>query len=272
MIGATALKRQFRDYRDIGGEYLNYQFGWKPFVNDLRAISEAIATSEKRLAQLKRDSGRLVRRRFEFPTVVSSTETHSYTGRRGYPSCCTHYYRDSPDLMITTHNYQRTWFSGAFTFHFELPDRQKERLAYQAQKARVLLGLDLTPSVVWNLSPWSWLADWVSNTGDILHNASAFGRDGLVLHHGYVMQHSAAVRAHTLKGVTARQTGPYAIREGYNATYHPQGDFTDTFTREVKLRRKATPFGFGLDTGAFTDRQWLILGALGLSKGPRSLT
>jgi len=39
----------------------------------------------------------------------------------------------------------------------------------------------------------------------------------------------------------------------------------------VKKRVKATPYGFGLDTDAFTPRQWAILGSLGISRGSRLL-
>jgi hypothetical protein len=46
------------------------------------------------------------------------------------------------------------------------------------------------------------------------------------------------------------------------------------FTRvmvEQKRRIKSTPFGFGLSPGSFTARQWSILAALGMTRGPRSL-
>jgi len=39
----------------------------------------------------------------------------------------------------------------------------------------------------------------------------------------------------------------------------------------VKQRSVATPFGFGLDPGAFSPKQWSIIAALGFSKAPRSL-
>lgn len=271
VVGAAALKNRFRDHRDIGGEYLNVQFGWMPLVRDLKSVSQAIVDSEKRLRQLKRDSGRLVRRRLDFPIESSVTHEHSYTGRRGIPVLAAHYYRDSPHRETTLTVNRRTWFSGAYTFHFEMSDKQADRLSNQAKRARILLGLDLTPSVLWNLTPWSWLADWVANTGDILHNASAFQKDGLVLHHGYIMSHTVAENQRTLHGITARRTGPLSIREGYNATYHPVGDVTDVFRRETKQRRRATPYGFGLNTEQFSARQWAILGALGLSRSPRSL-
>jgi hypothetical protein len=73
-VGAAALKNRFSDYRDIGGEYLNYQFGWAPIVSDLKSVASAISNSERILRQLERDSGKNVRRKFAFPPTLTITQ------------------------------------------------------------------------------------------------------------------------------------------------------------------------------------------------------
>jgi hypothetical protein len=113
--------------------------------------------------------------------------------------------------------------------------------------------VQLTPEVLWNLSPWSWAADWFANTGDVLHNISAFRDDGLVMPYAYIMRKRTHIVEQDLDGYTLRRLGP-------------QPGVSQRFTTTVKSRHKATPWGFGLNPLSFTVRQWAITTALGLSK------
>lgn len=257
-IGAAMLKNRFRDYRDVGGEYLNYEFGWKPIVNDLKKVARAIQDSERILSQLERDSGRNVRRKFQFPTVYTTAQTQA--AGRPYPALNTAVYTDQTKTEL--HSFmQRRWFSGCFTYHFERSGASRGRMQQAALNAGQLLGLELTPAVVWNLAPWSWLADWVTNAGDVMSNVSRFSQDGLVMRYGYVMEHTVQTRSISYEG------GSYYK---YPA-FLPMPRTSGVFEVETKVRRKATPYGFGLDTGGFDPRQWAILGALGISRGPTNL-
>jgi hypothetical protein len=165
------------------------------------------------------------------------------------------------DTRFTTTRFEkRQWFSGCFTFHFGLSDKNRGGLADQAKKARVLLGLDLTPEVVWNLAPWSWMVDWVTNAGDVFSNMSRFSNDDLAMRYGYVMSNAETYYNRSLQGISV------ANRVG--TKYKTDVSTSKTFS--TKLRLPATPFGFGLDTGGFSVRQWAILGALGISRGPNA--
>lgn len=263
VVGAAALKNKFRNSRDIGGEYLNVQFGWLPFVSELRDISAAIASQEKRFAQLMRDSGRLVRRRFDWPIEVVSSPVNTAAGYYPWPQLAGRRHYNVLGSAYSRHSVsKRRWFSGAYTFHFELPDKQHERLADQAKKARILLGLDLTPAVVWNLAPWSWLADWVTNTGDVLTNVSSFNRDDLVLRYGYIMEEVIRESVYGLNRVEFKD---------FEVVRSQVGSMEDKYTTTIKNRSKATPYGFGLNTSGFSPKQWSILGALGIARAPNVL-
>jgi hypothetical protein len=120
------------------------------------------------------------------------------------------------------------------------------------QEANKLLGTRLTPETLYELTPWSWAADWVSNLGDVAQNISSFGADGLVLHHGYIMERSTVSRTFEMKGVALKG--------------QPKYDLSQTYTTVVKQRVKATPYGFGLDVGSFSPHQVAIVAALGLSR------
>lgn len=252
MIGGALLKSRMRSAKEYGSEYLNYQFGWMPLVSDLKSAAKTIIDSEKLLLQLQRDSGRNVRRRFAFPeesyNLLSSTSTTPWPNPAGglFVSCPTHTWHRSVS---------KTWFSGAYTYHYDPGDLSEvSRIATQA---RLLYGIKLDPDVLWNLAPWSWLTDWVFNTGDILRNMSAFGQDELVLRYGYLMNNVRDTRKMT-HAFAKTHTGqrPYG---------HP---ISGTAYLETKQRIRATPYGFGSLLSSFTGGQWAILGALGISRLP----
>ncbi len=243
-------------------EFLNYQFGVKPILSDLQKFAEAGRTANKVLAQLKRDSGRLVRRRYNFPVdrivtapVVQSTNWYGAPGLRvATPNA----YSSGPGKLTKTREETYTyWFSGAYTYHYSDGDRAVEKIRAAEQRLAKLFGVRVTPELLWELTPWSWAADWFANTGDVIHNLSAFGNDSLVMRWGYIMCH-----------YTCRDT---YLAEGVSLKGNASGPLTQTFVTDVKKRVKATPYGFGLDTDAFTPRQWAILGALGISRGSRLL-
>lgn len=257
LIGATFLRNKAGFFRDLGSEYLNYQFGWKPFVADVKNAAKAIIEQEDILLQLERDSGRDVHRKRFLPAAISTDLVYN-TGI--YPSSL----GDSVAAMPTGYCYsvrdeRRQWFSGSYTYYFE--PNLKSEVSRIATEARLLYGLTLTPEVIWNIAPWSWLVDWVTNVGDVFHNVSAFQNDGLVLRYGYVMeQNSKKVIRHNRIG---------APIPGATSTYPSVS--RDAFMGLRKARRKATPYGFGLLESAFTTRQWSILGALGITRAPKRL-
>jgi hypothetical protein len=264
-VGASLLKSRFRDYREYGSEYLNYEFGWKPIAADLKSVARTMIESEKILDQLERDSGRNVRRKFAFPTANSTSESTGTSTRYaqviGLPTGTVIW--GTNNWSIRGAHERRRWFSGCYTYHFKRPTAHANSMRGAVQKARVLYGLDLTPEVVWNLAPWSWLADWVSNAGDVMTNMSRFSRDDLVMRYGYIMEHSKNVHVDTLNNISYSTSG---LRKTV-ASCSP----STTYTVETKQRYPATPFGFGLTESGFDASQWAILGALGISRGPRTL-
>lgn len=259
LIGRDLLKTKFKDYRKYGSEYLGYQFGWLPIVSDLQKFAQATIESEKILNQLERDSGKNVHRKFAFPEDVSTGD--SVTGQQYcyLPNglvLSTNQYDGAGTLTVNTEVKVKTWFSGCFTYHVNLGNTLPDRIARSAAEARKLYGIELTPETVWNLAPWSWAADWGSNIGDVLHNVSRFSQDGLVMRYGYIMQQK-----------TAKVT--YTLSRGGVLTGLSNADLSFTVTSQSKVRRKATPFGFGISMNGLSGRQLSILGALGIARGPR---
>jgi hypothetical protein len=68
-----------------GSHYLNIQFGWAPFLKDVRDLVKNAIESQKRLNQLARDNGKWVRRGGTIDQQHSTTSAIS-TGNFSSPS------------------------------------------------------------------------------------------------------------------------------------------------------------------------------------------
>lgn len=243
-VGSSLFKDRSKLARSAGSEYLNVEFGWKPMVADVKAFLKAVTDADDIMSQYRRDSGRKIRRRTAGP-VESSTST---TQGRFVVHPTNHSTLGFAQGVRVRTNERRQWFSGAFKYY--LPETASSTaLGDFALKARRLHGVELTPEVVWNLAPWSWAADWFGNTGDVMHNISALGRDGLVLLYGYSM----ASRTGTIRDVATLNKGP-----GYSLT-RVQRDTS-------KTRVPASPYGFEMGWEDLSPRQLAITAALGLTK------
>lgn len=260
LAGVSAWKDRTNLARAAGSEYLNKEFGWVPLASDIRDASYAAANAPEILASYERNSGKLVRRRMELPIETSETwsivqSSAPYFVRSDTDNTCiVDSSQPQGTVLQCDRTYKRTWFSGAFTYHLPLGWGSHYGLVDAAAKAGPLLGIELTPEVVWNATPWTWALDWVSNIGDCVSNISDMIVDGLVIKYGYVMEHYVSSRTYYYAG-----TGKYKPIGGVVVS-------PVTLFYETKRRRKASPFGFGLDWSGFTPRQLAITVALGLTR------
>jgi hypothetical protein len=258
-IGALRNAEESVAHKHVADEFLNWNFGWVPFIGDVKDLSKGIVHADRIIDQYTRDSGKLVRRRYGFPVEESHDTTVIATGVNPFysPSSSVLYDLSLPasgKVVRTHYKYRRVWFSGGFTYY--IPPRggsQRDEMARQIILAKQTLGLRLTPDAVWNLAPWSWLIDWFSNAGDVLRNLSSWILDNQVLRYGYVMEHTISQYRYTFVGPTTFQSGS-AVPVDVIAT------------SESKIRRKATPYGFGVQYEGLSFLQKAILTALGISR------
>jgi hypothetical protein len=151
---------------------------------------------------------------------------------------------------------QERWFSGAFTYYLPTGYDSRVALAKLARQAQYLLGANLSPDVLWELTPWSWAVDWFANAGDVIHNISRFASGGLVMPYGYMMEHTIITDTYRFVGNT-----------GFSSPFDKLPP--TVLVTETKKRVKANPFGFGVSWNSLSGFQYSILAALGLSKGRR---
>jgi len=268
-VGSTLLNRT-RHLRSVGDEYLNVEFGWKPMIRDLLSFGKSVKESNKVLRQMYRDSGagNSIHRSYSFPVQKSKSEPDGPKWSWYSPFKCDGSQLDA--WMIGSGPIEggysqystsetKTWFSGAYSYVMPRePTNFIGNLDRWDAEVNKLYGTRLTPSTLWNLAPWSWAADWFSNTGDVLANMSAFSNDSLVLKYGYIMRSTRELHHTTWQGYINQPGGStrlVSLREAHGG--------------QSKLRLRATPYGFGIDIGSFSPRQIAISAAVGVSQMPR---
>ena len=264
---AQWLKSRASLGKSLGSEWLNVQFGLVPVMADASKLFSSIMNMNKTIMQLIRDDGRPVRRRYSFPTLRSTSST-SGTGMTVHMiqqgSDIDNWYGLYQNPSIRSSNYtvtdtisQRYWFSGAFTYKIPADDGLLGHFRRYEFFLNKLVGTRITPEVLWELTPWSWLVDWFADVQSFTRATSLLQSDGLVLKYGYLMRTTRMTQTTTLDGFH------FSNPQGYvNGT--PVWSRTH-YNRVERVR--STPFGFGLNPNSFTDRQWAILAALGLSRG-----
>lgn len=233
---------------NLGGEYLNVQFGYLPLYGDARDLAAVARRHDELLRQYERDSGRWIRRKYEFPPQVETTvETRGAAVPAPLGTSISGLVQTGTRTRTTTSE-TTIWFEGAFTYY--LPRKGWRRTVASLDH---LYGIRPGIDSAWNLLGYSWLVDYFSNVGDVMSNITAFKQDGLVMPYGYVM-------AKRVTTVEEDWTGP--MRFGTWETT----SVTSKKTYISHQRRQATPFGFGLELDGLTGRQLSILAALGISR------
>jgi hypothetical protein len=95
--------------------FLGWQFGVKPLINDFKNISKAIHNYDKVLARFERESGELLHRKFRFDTTIDRT-LESTTTSSLWPAPLTPNGSTSGVKTTSLIRKEETWFSGAFSF------------------------------------------------------------------------------------------------------------------------------------------------------------
>lgn len=241
-----------------GSEFLNLVFGWAPLAGDTQRLLESYSKLPQIWAQYERDAGRRVRRRYQFPTERSTTVTKSTTAP-GDPIVSSYCYGGPFSRSLSETIERDVWFDGAFRYY--LPDRKSnsalDELYRFAAYANKVYGISPTPDALWNVIPWTWAADWVTNLGSVVSNLSDSLVNGLVLEYGYVCERIRRCRAYE---------ADFGWRETLNGPTRPV--HLQLFQNVQILNRvQATPYGFGVTWDGFSPSQLAILASLGITRG-----
>lgn len=273
-LGLETLKDSSRFFRSLGSDYLNVEFGWKPFIRDLINAAKAIETATRELPQ----QGQRVHRRYSVPTIETNGSTTSFGQfdvdlRAGQsfpvgliptgfpiPSKVMGYqtpFNSSVSNLQYSSDYaakrvtKDRWFEGEFSSFYPLDFDPSDYF----KRLDVLVNTDVTPEVLWNLTPWTWLVDWNLRIGDSISANQLRANDLLVMHYGYAMERSVYTTTTSLYGPTLNVGDTTPLRA------------SSIIRTTRKLRIRANPYGFTVGgTSGLSASQLAILAALGLTK------
>lgn len=237
------LKGRLEEMKDISDWWLALQFGWKPLLADIEDFIKSLNDFDERFRFLIRNNGKPVRRRMKLLSDSGSGNLRSSNGigitRNTYVDWPGRSARTSAWKYNVRHQWTReVWASGEFMFY--LGD-----VSLPATETRIksrLWGLKVTPAVVWNALPWSWLFDWCSNIGYILEGLSEEIADRTFARYLYVMGQTN--RTYTWSGTDGWYGG--SIDHVY----------------ESKAREICHPFGLSFGA-SLSPLQFSILAAIG---------
>jgi hypothetical protein len=255
------LLQQLSGFRALGGEYLNVVFGWKPFVSDLRKMYNLWQVLDKRMAQIRRENGRYIRRR---ATLFEDTSTSQTTIPKTASGVTSELFWGGGLATKTVTTKTKIWYSASYRYY--IPDTSEGSLWDLRAKA-ALFGALPTPELLWEVLPWSWLIDWFANFGDVVSNFSPNAVDNLTQRYAFTMKHVVEETEWKFSG----SVPPSSAIFGSSPSYSWSGlnfNLTSKQRKETKIRLGGgNPFGMGVQFNSLSSGQLAILGALGISRG-----
>jgi len=278
------LKNRLRNIKDIAGNYLNVEFGWKPLLNDIEKMYRLTFTIDDKLSRLIRNNGLEIRRRSKKEVtnedeiiaegVLTRPFAHLGDVSIGGDSALEGYYTLGPfgpnglypfsdatgSVTYVAKRITTTTTSNCGTFKYYCPDIGS--LQWTERAKLELFGANPSPSTLWEVLPWSWLVDWFSNVGDIISNLQTNAVDNETLTNFFSMKTVKTVRTIEANVQWNGQVVSFPGSTFYSSFSSGSAKLEYSRLELHKLRQQASPFGFGVPSESFTARQWAILAAL----------
>lgn len=144
-------KKTSKFYQNVANQHLNYSFGWKPFIKDVVEMYDLVDSYKRRLELYKKYQNTPLKRHFS-KRIVDTTTSYRLD-------------RDANRYVIATVKVKAT-YTATLRYRYTL-----EGLGGYAENFKALmdtLGIKLSPSILWNAIPFSFVVDWFVNVGDTL--------------------------------------------------------------------------------------------------------
>jgi len=237
--GLKLMDKQTVNARSLSGANLTYQFAIKPLVNDLVKMLDFTAAAEKRYNELK-----VLEQRGLSRGIKGKGGTASFTS--GLTVLHSFYFRYECRIKFTTTS--EVWSSVRWKPNpstFPKSDVGKRKAAHRL--VRGLTHANILPTV-WELVPWSWLADYIGSVGDYL-----LAIDNSVA----VLNGPVCVMTHSKSESIAIEPAMSSFITSSNPRRY----------RETKNRMVFYPTPFAASMPFLSGRQLSILGSLAILKG-----
>lgn len=251
--------------KGAGSDYLNVEFGWKPLINDLQGLADSFLQASfglfRPLGASHRRRDRPVIESFNRTDITAASNISVALGKHatlaGYnPGSTSKTWAATGAYGIgslTRSSSVKQWVEGEFVY---IPKAGFDPGNF-LDRYETLASVDLTPAVLWELAPWSWLVDWAGQIGQSLSSMEA-GLSNRILSTYFYGMEDAKATAVTDVTVLGNQSGRYHTGPKQMST---------RIERRRRRRIRANPFGYGGSSSvALNGSQMAILGALGLTR------
>jgi hypothetical protein len=253
--------RSVKNY--LGSEYLNITFGWTPLIQEYANLIKVGMALERVIYY---ESFRR-KRQWDGPSVggtinptrAISNNTLPYSGgtlKEGYGP--------SGSGQNNTYTQDAKWLARE-DYHFASrytglakATRRAESFSDTAQDILKRLGLVDDPTLLWDLTPYSWLLDWFTTMGESLVNAQTYSPHAGKYNVDFAYlttQNTYHQQGHLLRSLTTDPTMKVSVERA-----------SSVLTSTTRWRERATPFGFGTQMASLSSGQFGILVALGLAQ------
>jgi hypothetical protein len=148
--------------RTAAQQNLAVQFGWLPFIQDVRKLFDFQAATHRRAAELhKLFSNQGLRRRISLGSSHAEASGLSQYSSATYAGIITY------NASKTTSS--KTWATVRWT-PTQLPPLYPDTLEQLKLARKLVAGFSLEglASGAWNVLPWTWMIDWFSNVGSFI--------------------------------------------------------------------------------------------------------
>lgn len=274
-----------RSKKEMGGAVLNYLFGVKPTGSDLGYLAELVLRSDSGLQRML-NAEKIREKKYgtsvlfkddgfeQLELTLSSSTTGGGTftaGKHTMRYIFLARWTDQnygnvlyPNFLVSYSRKQILRTFATWEYYVPQPMEIRGRLASYRKKAALLLSsAKLEPSVVYELTPWSWLADWFVDFGGLLrYQQDVIDNQIVATNCGYSTWEEYTARCNLSHYRNITNDGVLYNR-AKDVKFTPVG--TMIRWRRHK-RRSGNPYSIG-PTWSLTNQQWAILGALGLSRG-----
>jgi hypothetical protein len=154
-LRGTVQQRKESYYEIVRSTYLEYVFGLRPLISDVKAIAETIARWNLEAQGIKQSRTKLVGRGEDVKTSTS-VNTGGAAANAGF-----NVYRYNTHYKTTTT--RRVQYVCGYASSESAPAGSVNRLLELSD-----FNLAAFVPTIYEVMPWSWLIDYVSNVGDII--------------------------------------------------------------------------------------------------------
>lgn len=242
----------------VADNFLNHQFGWVPFVSDLRKFNTTFRNSAAIKARLTANNDKWTRRRVTLDDTWTERVVESGIGMQVEPvgylvqSLFQPGVNPTWEIKMREHSY----VSAVGSYKYYRPEFDSSLPDYDSAWNNIcrdltIYGARLSPSNVYRATPWTWLIDWFTDFSTNIDAFSDIAVDAVAARYLYVTRHQYTEQILT-------QTLPF--KDGTVSV-----SWAINWSEKVR-NGASTPYGFGLSWNLLSPGQLAILAALKITR------